>query len=134
VRAADHPDPEERRRYLRERLLRVGERVQGLTTRVASFRQSDRLVVPEFIRDDSRYHRWLSRSYVPSVYGGRVTVFRASVIPEAVGTDFSDPSLGWRPFAAGGVEVLPVPGDHGSLLDEPHVEVLAASLKACLAR
>lgn len=134
VRAAAHPNIEERRKYRRERLLRISQRVMGLAAGLAGSLWSDRLSMPEFIREDCHYHWWLSRSYVPSVYAGRLTLFRASVVPKWVGTDFSDPYLGWGPLTAGGMEVRPVSGDHLSLLDEPHVGSLAASLKACLAR
>lgn len=135
VRMATHPDGQQRRRYFRERLLRVGERLKVLKTRLPSGPWSGRLLVPDYIRDDFHYQRWLSHCYAPTTaYGGRLTLFRASVVREVVGTDFSDPSMGWGPFAAGGVEVRPVPGDHGGLLYEPHVGALAMSLRACLAR
>lgn len=70
-------------------------------------------------------------NYKPQSYAGRVTLFRAA--------DFrvrpKDPSLGWKRVAAGGVEIHEVPGEHGStLLKEPHVQVVAARLKACLDR
>jgi thioesterase domain-containing protein len=132
LRAAAHPDRQQRRRYVRERLLRVGEWVKGLTTRLPASPWSDRLLVPEYIRDDFHYQRWLSLCYVPGAYAGRLTLFRAAV-PQWVGTDFSDPTMGWGQLAAGGVEVRPVPGDHLSLFDEPHVGALALSLRACLA-
>jgi thioesterase domain-containing protein/acyl carrier protein len=128
LRAAADPDRQQRRRYLRERLMRVGERFKGLTNRlpVSPF-------VPDYIRDDFHYHRWLSVRYAPAAYAGRLTLFRASAVPPVVGTDFSDPYLGWGRLAAGGVEVRPVPGDHLSPLGEPHVGALALSLRACLA-
>jgi len=132
ARAAAHPDRQQRRRYIRERLLRVGQRVKGLTTRLSVSPWSDRLVVPEYIRHDFHYQRWLSLRYVPAVYAGRLTLFRASAIPQWVGTDFSDPFMGWGQLVAGGVEVRPVPGDHLNLFDEPHVGALAMSLRACL--
>jgi hypothetical protein len=112
--------------------VRVGERFKGLTTTLLASPWSDRLFVPDFIRDDFHYHRWLSSRYAPAAYAGRLTLFRASAVPEVVGTDFSDPYLGWGRLAAGGVEVWPVPGDHLSLLDDPHVGALALSLRACL--
>jgi oxalate---CoA ligase len=133
LRAATHPDRQQRWRYLRGRLQRVGQRVKGLTTRLPVSPWSDRLLVPDYIRDDFHYHRWLSLRYVPAAYAGRLTLFRASAVPQVIGTDFSDPYLGWGRWAAGGVEVRPVPGDHLSLLGEPHVGALARSLQACLA-
>jgi thioesterase domain-containing protein/acyl carrier protein len=132
LRAAAHLDRQQRRKYIRERLLRVGERVKALTTRLPVSPWSDRLVLPEFILDDFDYHQWLSSRYVPAAYAGRLTLFRARAVPQAIGTDFSDPYLGWGRLAARGVDVRPVPGDHLSLLDEPHVGALAMSLRACL--
>jgi thioesterase domain-containing protein len=43
-----------------------------------------------------------------------------------------DPALGWGGLAAGGLEVVPVPGDHRSMLTSPHVETLARHLAAAL--
>jgi thioesterase domain-containing protein/acyl carrier protein len=128
-RAATHPDRAERRRYIRERLVRIGHRFQGLSGSL----WAGRLVVPRLIRDDWHYHGWITRTYVPGSYSGRLTLFRARMVPDFVGSDFSDPSLGWGRWAAEGVEVLSVPGDHMNLLQPPHVRDLAEALKACLA-
>jgi thioesterase domain-containing protein/acyl carrier protein len=132
VRAATHPDRVQRGAYFRDRLLRVGERVKGLTTRLPVTPWSDRVLVPDYIRADYHYHRWLSLRYVPAAYTGRLTLFKASTAPDWVGADFSDPCLGWGPLAD--VEVRPVPGDHLNLLNEPHVKALAASLRECLVK
>jgi thioesterase domain-containing protein len=40
--------------------------------------------------------------------------------------------LGWHQVAAGGLVVEEVPGDHNSLAQEPHVQVLGARLEAAL--
>jgi len=40
--------------------------------------------------------------------------------------------LGWSQWAAGGVEVHVVPGNHANMVYKPHVEVLAEKLKACV--
>jgi thioesterase domain-containing protein/acyl carrier protein len=133
LRAATHPDRAERRRYRQERMQRLGGRVKGLTKRLVVSSCPDRFLVPDYIRDDFRYHRWLSHHYEPAHYSGRLTLFRASDVPEVVGTDFSDPYLGWGRWVAGGIEVRPVPGDHISLLEEPQVRALGLSLRACLA-
>jgi oxalate---CoA ligase len=133
LRAATHPDRAERQRYFRERMLRLGGRVKGLTRRLVVSPWLDRLLVPDYIRHDFLYHRWLSHHYQPAAYAGRLTLFPASDVQEVVGTDFSDPYLGWGRWAAGGVEVHPVPGDHTNLLSEPHVGALGRSLRACLA-
>ena len=70
------------------------------------------------------------RSYLPGPYPGRVTLFRAA---EAAAQP-PDPTFGWRGLAAGGVEVHEVPGDHDTMVREPHVRVLAERLGAQLER
>ena len=67
--------------------------------------------------------------YVPTSYGGRIDVFRARRQPRNRIRDFH---LGWGKLAKGGVDVHFIPGDHGSVLKEPHVQGLAAELKKCL--
>ncbi|HEU4432688.1 MAG TPA: thioesterase domain-containing protein, partial [Pyrinomonadaceae bacterium] len=69
------------------------------------------------------------REYVPGVYPGRVTLFRASKQPAGYNTDRD---LGWEKLAAGGVEVHEIPGYHGSIVMEPRVRILAERLQACL--
>ncbi|WP_256973551.1 thioesterase domain-containing protein, partial [Nostoc sp. T09] len=69
------------------------------------------------------------KSYVPSIYPGQVTLFRAS--QQNVGLDV-DLELGWGKLAAGGVELHHVPGAHASLIQEPNVQVIAEKFQACL--
>lgn len=38
------------------------------------------------------------------------------------------PELAWVPLAGGGIEILPVPGNHSSMLSFPHVNFLAKAL------
>ena len=47
---------------------------------------------------------------------------------------FEDPTFGWDAVAADGVEVHTVPGSHQTIIEAPHVEILAEVLGACLAR
>ena len=70
---------------------------------------------------------------------GPVAVFRArdeaSGSPAATPLGWSarcEPGLGWERVCASRVEVLCVPGDHSSLLVEPHVTTLADALRARL--
>ena len=63
------------------------------------------------------------------VYPERVTLFRAI---ENMG--FIEHDLGWSELAPGGLEIHDVPGDTYSMLQEPHVQVLAKKLKACIDR
>jgi thioesterase domain-containing protein len=69
------------------------------------------------------------RSYQPRPFPGTVTLFRA----EAAGFDPSlGADLGWSGHTPLPVAVHEVPGDHITLLAEPHVAVLAGRLRACL--
>jgi aspartate racemase len=69
------------------------------------------------------------RDYVPQPYPGRVTLFRTRGQPFLCSFD---PQFGWGALAAGGVEVVPIPGSHEKIFMEPHVRALAAKLKARL--
>ena len=70
--------------------------------------------------------------YKARVYSGRGVLFLAET--RAV-PSHDDPRLAWRQLLQGGAEIHTVPGhDSGSMLDEPHVRVLARLLKACIER
>src|SRR5258707_1208696 len=45
---------------------------------------------------------------------------------------YRDPKLGWQGLAAGGLEIHEVPGDHNTILLEPHVGALAEKLRRCI--
>jgi aspartate racemase len=64
--------------------------------------------------------------YQPPPYHGAVTLFRSE-------QNFADPQLnrdlGWSDFALGDVQIVPMPGDHVSLVIEPHnMRLLAARI------
>ncbi|WP_444546339.1 amino acid adenylation domain-containing protein [Archangium lansingense] len=69
--------------------------------------------------------------YVPGSYGGRVTLFRAlqTPVPPSARADG-----GWGRWAAGGVEVRELQGDHHSILQAPEVQALAEWLGRILGR
>ena len=65
--------------------------------------------------------------YVPhEVYPNQITVFPASE------QFWDDPAMGWDQVSSEPVETYSVPGDHNTMLAEPHVRVLAEKLRACL--
>jgi len=70
-----------------------------------------------------------TQDYGLRLYPGRITFFKAS---EVLTGASSDPTMGWSEWASGGVEVHVVPGNHANLMYQPHVEVLAQKLTACL--
>ncbi len=67
--------------------------------------------------------------YVPQVYRGKMTLFQAAKQPLGI---YRDPKLGWQGLAAGGLEIHEVPGDHNTILLEPHVGTLAEKLRGCI--
>ena len=64
-------------------------------------------------------------SYTPRPYAGRVILFRALDQPMGI---HPDPLLGWGPLIGGELEIIDVPGFHGSMVMEPRVRVLAEKL------
>jgi thioesterase domain-containing protein/aryl carrier-like protein len=66
--------------------------------------------------------------YSPGPYPGRIDLFQAA---ESLVKERFSPSREWR-SRCGHLEVHRVPGDHLSMVHEPHVSVLASSLGCCL--
>ncbi|HEY0512807.1 MAG TPA: thioesterase domain-containing protein, partial [Thermoanaerobaculia bacterium] len=69
------------------------------------------------------------RLYVPQPYPGRITLIRAegAAFEPSLGAD-----LGWEKLSPHPIDRQIVPGDHLSLLAEPHVRALADRLRARL--
>jgi len=64
-------------------------------------------------------------------YPGKITLFVAKDVPlrQYKIHDWLFPAMGWEKHV---IEIVRVPGDHFSMLTEPHVRVLADRLKACI--
>jgi 3-oxoacyl-(acyl-carrier-protein) synthase/thioesterase domain-containing protein/aryl carrier-like protein len=95
-------------------------------------------VLPERYRYDNIEDAWMiaEGAYTPGTFPGRATLFAAER-PSAISLSTAvvvDEQHGWARFALGGVDVLPCPGDHTTLCEDPHVELLAAKLRATLDR
>lgn len=75
-------------------------------------------------------------NYQPQQYSGWVVYFSAQENQEYLKeyADYFDPMQpnGWNSWVDGGIEVIKVPGRHGTYHNEPHVRVLAKKLNACL--
>ncbi|MGH9908864.1 MAG: alpha/beta fold hydrolase, partial [Pyrinomonadaceae bacterium] len=133
-------DPDEQLNYLKECLQMAGVWSPEIETK--EFRGF--IQVP---KAHNQIH------YVPQeVFPTRITLFRSSEVNREdeilakqilkadgkVGGDdqlpevLRDAAWGWGQFSEEPVEVHVVPGDHMTMLDEPHVQVLAERLKACL--
>ncbi|MBW4493512.1 MAG: amino acid adenylation domain-containing protein [Oscillatoria princeps RMCB-10] len=124
----------------RDKVIYISDRVkwkmQGLLRKIAkklghSTSEPEWEELPEHFLVIEELNRQAVRNYVPQVYPGRLTLFRALERPTA---EYYDPLLGWGGLAAGGVEIQEVPGHHVTMMFEPYVRVLAEKLKACLER
>jgi thioesterase domain-containing protein len=85
--------------------------------------------LPEGPRARAEAHYQALRDYRPRPYRGHVTVFRARTRPLL---RYHGWDLGWSRLAGEGVEVVPVPGNHLSMLAAPNVATLARALLARL--
>src|SRR5262249_9642613 len=84
---------------------------------------------PEELRPRPEAEYQALTTYVPQVYSGRITLFRARAGPLL---RFSRWDMGWSDLAASGVDVRVVPGSHVTMLVDPYVRVLAQELTRCL--
>ena len=71
----------------------------------------------------------LMRTYVPKPYPGKVTLF--SIINNPLEIP-GNPMKRWRKTFIGQLDMVTVPGDHVSMLKQPHVTVLAEKIDALL--
>ncbi|HEY0172360.1 MAG TPA: amino acid adenylation domain-containing protein [Pyrinomonadaceae bacterium] len=70
------------------------------------------------------------QSYRAQQSATRITLFQAAAAPPPR----RKRAPRWDDFTAAGVEVYTAPGDHYTMVDEPHVRALAALLGGCLER
>ncbi len=70
-------------------------------------------------------------AYTPGVFDGRITYFVSEASREPHDYDWR---LGWHRHTTGGISVVGVPGDHGSMLLEPAVHTTVARFKTELLR
>jgi thioesterase domain-containing protein len=68
--------------------------------------------------------------YQPSIYGGRLVLFKAADRAPEYGRD---PGLGWGQYAGGGMDIHVVPGNHLSIMHLPDVLTLAEGIAPYLA-
>ncbi|HVE70084.1 MAG TPA: amino acid adenylation domain-containing protein [Thermoanaerobaculia bacterium] len=113
-------------RYFTKRVRRVWRKVvyKSWQTAVAGFRKVGR-PIPKALYDVQQAGYLALRDYRPRTYPGPVTFFYAENEPEGF---TREKQLGWAMLAEGGLESVPVPGEHNTSLSEPHVGVVAARL------
>jgi thioesterase domain-containing protein/acyl carrier protein len=70
----------------------------------------------------------INDEYIPKPYGGQVLFFRATKSYPDCYIDF--PEEEWKQLVKGKLEIVDVPGNHNSILEEPHVQILAEKIKS----
>ena len=103
----------------RDKMRYVMEKAQGKARRVRKINLGARML---------QAHSRAKRRYIPKNYPGPITFFLSTERP----ADSTGRKLAWRDLTTEGLDIHVVPGDHSSMLANPHVRVLAQELKACL--
>jgi oxalate---CoA ligase len=104
-------------------LERVEEWAHGLFLRAGC-------PLPAALRDPRLAIRHAAARYDPPAWQGSLDLFSVEE-PRAGAYDF--PEMGWQGKALGGVRAYLLPGSHRAMLSEPSVQVLASTLRSCLA-
>jgi amino acid adenylation domain-containing protein len=129
--------PRQQRELLLWKLRSIGRKSLRFASRLRATAPS--LDVAEWVdlsaQPEDRHSLWAAhiRAYLkhrPQPFPGHLTLFRTRCHP--LFCSFDD-ACGWRELAGGGVTVHLVPGAHESVLDEPHVAMLARELERELA-
>jgi hypothetical protein len=68
-------------------------------------------------------------AYRAKPYDGKIVQLMCS---DASHRAYEDRRLAWSSLASGGLEVRIIPGDHLTMVEEPHAQVLAQDLQVCL--
>lgn len=119
---------------LPSKLERLRERVaEGIATHrrvkeevAAAMNQGPAEAHSDLRRVQVREENWRAmQEYRPRPFAGRLTLFKAMTASDKVEWPAD---YGWSELAQGGLEIIPVPGQHLTLFDEGHVESLASAL------
>jgi thioesterase domain-containing protein len=86
-------------------------------------------VYPKDYVQAMEYHLELLRGYQPSSYSGPLTLYRARTQP-LFGLEKAD--LGWGTIVGKSIEIVRVPGNHETIIREPHVRFLAMAMRASI--
>lgn len=82
-------------------------------------------------RNLAKVHTRAILSYQPKPYPGKITQFMCS---DGAFRCYEDRRLAWSTMGNGGFELHIVPGDHLTMVEEPHVASLAGQIQHCLDR
>ncbi|VEP15783.1 conserved hypothetical protein [Hyella patelloides LEGE 07179] len=118
-------EPEEQLNYFQKQLQTVNLLPSGVSTRLA------RGLVQVYQANCQAHYEPLGE-----VYPTRIILFRASEVNSDENADINSEILeesawGWDKFSDLPVKTYSLPGDHITMMNEPHVQVLAKQLKIC---
>jgi thioesterase domain-containing protein len=71
-----------------------------------------------------------AKAYQPQTFAGKATLFWSEYQSWYIK---KHPTLGWGDLVTDGLDVQQIPGNHITLMKEPHVRVLAKKLKSSIA-
>ena len=129
-----HLKPREMLNYFRSKGRTLRRRFRSAVWRSRVRRQeglADVPDVPGHLRKVDEYSHLALRQYKPQHYDSAAVLFRSDAnrrVRPAL------PHWGWGAVVRGEFNVVEVPGDHLSVVEEPHVQVLARELTAALER
>jgi thioesterase domain-containing protein len=122
------PQPRPDRAFLQGTLWRIAAHARGLRSRAAravhNMRETDHARNLRIVREANERAWW---RYEPKPYPGPITLLHS----EEYGARQDWHIETWSRLV-GGIETFIVPGDHTSLIREPHVEHLARRIRSCL--
>jgi aspartate racemase len=70
--------------------------------------------------------------YVPRRYPGNIVLFKSADGYTDIYRHTDDPQLKWQHVVRQGVQIYDIPGNHNQIMDEPHVNSLAAAMAMAL--
>jgi thioesterase domain-containing protein/acyl carrier protein len=112
--------------YFRKKARRVRRKlIYGAWQKTAGVFEKLRRPLPRSLQNVQQANYKALSDYRPGTYGGRVVLFCAAGEPEEFNRE---KRRGWR-LLAPHLEVLTVPGDHLTMIEEPHVRELAERLR-----
>ncbi len=123
LRDAPFPYIAARLRFLGSRIARRAGQTELAVRKATGAPLPDRARLREFVEaniDSASQHQL-------QPFEGKITVFKA--LDDPFSGPLKDNAMGWAGYAEGGVEVIEVAGGHTSMLEEPHVDRLAAEIE-----
>jgi len=115
-------------RQILKDIRRHARRIAGAGTAVERIIDVSRYSAEQQVVMQREYE--ILEAYKPEPWAGRIALLRAQTQPLLLWHD--EPTLGWSALAQGGVQIVRIPGNHLTIMREPHVGALASALGACM--